>query len=71
MQSRPAAKPIDRTVAALLRRARGWAVAFACIAVVLTGGMPDPSWARSGSGGYSRPSGGSRSFSTPPAVNQQ
>ena len=35
---------IDRTAAALLRQARGWAAALGCIALVLAGAMPDPAW---------------------------
>src|SRR5690348_6440374 len=64
MESRPPARFFDRTAAGLLRRARRWAAALGCIALVLAGGMPDPVWARAGSGGYSRPSLGSGSFST-------
>ena len=55
---------IERSAAALHRRARGWAAVLGCVALVLAGGMPDPGWARAGSGGYSRPSIGSGSFST-------
>jgi hypothetical protein len=64
MQFRPLARLIDRTATALLRQARGWAAVLGCIALVLAGAMPDPGWARAGSGGYSRPSIGSGSFST-------
>ncbi|MGE0260127.1 MAG: DUF2491 family protein [Alphaproteobacteria bacterium] len=66
MQFRLSARPIDRTEAALLRRVRRWAAALGCAALVVAGGMPDPSWAqyRGGSGGYSRPSIGSGSFSS-------
>ena len=64
MPLRPPVPPIDRIAAMLPRRARLRAAALACIALMLAGGMPDPGWARPGSGGYSRPSIGSGSFST-------
>ncbi|MGD9615336.1 MAG: DUF2491 family protein [Alphaproteobacteria bacterium] len=65
MQSRPPARLIDRTAAALLRQTRGWAAALGCIVLVVAGSLPDPAWSQFRSGGYSRPSiGGSGSFST-------
>src|SRR3954447_3107268 len=64
MESRPPSRLLDRTSAALLRRARGWTAALGCIALVLVGGIPDPAWSQYRSGGYSRPSVGSGSFST-------
>src|SRR3954447_26666234 len=64
MESRPPSRLLDRTSAALLRRARGWTAALWCIALVLVGGIPDPAWSQYRSGGYSRPSVGSGSFST-------
>src|SRR6478752_2018071 len=64
MQFRPPILLSERIAEMLPRQARRWATAFACAALVLAGGMPETGWARSGSGGYSRPSIGSGSFSS-------
>jgi hypothetical protein len=64
MQFRLPARLIDHAAAALLCQARGWTAALGCVALVLAGVVPDPAWGRAGSGGYSRPSIGSGSFSS-------
>src|SRR4051794_41790275 len=64
MESRPPSRFLDHAGAALLRRARGWAAALGCIALVLAGGIPDPAWGQYRSGGYSRPGMGGGAFFT-------
>lgn len=56
---------LDRSAAALLRRAGLWAIGLgSLLCVVIGAGMPDPAWGQFSSGGYKRP-GGFPSYSAP------
>ncbi len=65
MQSWRTARLLDRAAAAVAAPcARLGGGARVCRPGRSPAGLPDPAWARSGSGGYSRPSGGNSSFSS-------